>query len=372
MLPYPPGFRFLPGDDELLGHYLFKKIFYGLEGNGVVMDCDLYGKEEPWEIWKRYGGDNADKDLYFFTPLKKKSVGGWRIDRGVGASGGTWHEVNAKTSIAAMAKVGKHTTRVTGSRRGFTYKNLTSVHNGHWIMHEYSLSLKGFNNNTVLCRLRNNQPAAVRETNIAAPAQLEDWLPWRQTATTGGMLMGEPKCWKRKAEETEDITDTKLQHKRNNNDIVEEAPKPSTLLEEDRFGFIRINYPNSATKQVDGADVVFPSSTTSAVAWNVDIDEWNISFNFDELFQDLETTLPSLEQTDNITEAKPFGSQTICNFGTSKCSSTLLGEPAFEPVDIYNINDTATTITAHIDEATRRIFNSSTAEPKYIDNNNTH
>ncbi|KAJ8751450.1 hypothetical protein K2173_016660 [Erythroxylum novogranatense] len=99
MLPYPPGYRFLLGDDHLLGHYLLKKIVYEFKGNGLVMDNDLYGKEEPWEIWNNYGGDSVDKDLYFFTPLKKKSIGGSRIDRGVNSSGGIWHEPSTDATL---------------------------------------------------------------------------------------------------------------------------------------------------------------------------------------------------------------------------------------------------------------------------------
>ncbi|CAL1412426.1 unnamed protein product [Linum trigynum] len=63
---------------------------------------------EPWDIWNQYfrGGahkedaDDGDDDekknnrLYLFTPLKKRTATGSRLDRSVGSNGGTWHEDN--------------------------------------------------------------------------------------------------------------------------------------------------------------------------------------------------------------------------------------------------------------------------------------
>ncbi|KAH9706533.1 hypothetical protein KPL70_012244 [Citrus sinensis] len=130
-LPY--GFQFRPSDEELIEHYLKKKvsgIFIPL-AEYFIRDCNLY-EEKPSEIWDSHGGPflNADEDLYFFTQLKKKSSKGSRIDRKVGSSGGR----------------GKGRT-------------LGCEDHGAWIMHEYTLHMpKNRATNYVLCRLRKNRP----------------------------------------------------------------------------------------------------------------------------------------------------------------------------------------------------------------------
>ncbi|KAF7836572.1 NAC transcription factor 47-like [Senna tora] len=87
---FPGGFRFIPKDEELIQYYLFNKITGMPLPEGVVLECDLYGSENPWEIWQRYSHKvvkwEEGEDLYFFTTLKKKSSR--RIERSVGI--GRW------------------------------------------------------------------------------------------------------------------------------------------------------------------------------------------------------------------------------------------------------------------------------------------
>ncbi|KAF7843015.1 NAC domain-containing protein 67 [Senna tora] len=87
-LVMPVGLKFLPTDAELVGCYLYKKVTGMALPNGVVFECDLYGKENPWEIWERYKQNVVKcvegEDLYFFTKLKKKSPKAKRIERRIG------------------------------------------------------------------------------------------------------------------------------------------------------------------------------------------------------------------------------------------------------------------------------------------------
>ncbi|KAH9706532.1 hypothetical protein KPL70_012243 [Citrus sinensis] len=105
----PHGFQFRPSDEELIEHYLKKKvsgIFIPL-AEYFIRDCNLY-EEKPSEIWDSHGGPflNADEDLYFFTQLKKKSSKGSRIDRKVGSSGGTWQGEDAgKDIVSGQSKI---------------------------------------------------------------------------------------------------------------------------------------------------------------------------------------------------------------------------------------------------------------------------
>ncbi|KAL9423088.1 hypothetical protein AB3S75_035223 [Citrus x aurantiifolia] len=152
----PHGFQFRPSDEELIEHYLKKKvlgIFIPL-AEYFIRDCNLY-EEKPSEIWNSHGGPflNADEDLYFFTQLKKKSSKGSRIDRKVGSSGGTWQGEDAgKDIVNGQSKI------KIGSKKRFRYEKQGCEDHGAWIMHEYTLHMpKNQATNYVLCRLRKNQ-----------------------------------------------------------------------------------------------------------------------------------------------------------------------------------------------------------------------
>ncbi|KAL5810954.1 hypothetical protein ACOSQ4_027522 [Xanthoceras sorbifolium] len=105
MSPYPVGVRFHPTNTELVGIYLYNKIVAPilLSGNNWIRDCDLYGLQEPSDIWRLFGGDDGltanDRALYFFTKLKKKSSNGYRICRRVAS--GTWAGEDSGEKIEA-------------------------------------------------------------------------------------------------------------------------------------------------------------------------------------------------------------------------------------------------------------------------------
>lgn len=45
----PPGFRFHPTDEELISHYLHKKVIDSNFGCKAIGDVDL-NKSEPWDL----------------------------------------------------------------------------------------------------------------------------------------------------------------------------------------------------------------------------------------------------------------------------------------------------------------------------------
>ncbi|XP_044489972.1 NAC domain containing protein 50-like [Mangifera indica] len=146
-----PGLRFRPSDDELIGYYLHRKIFgcLPLPCNIIVKVCDLYGSQEPWEIWEFYKRNFDDnEDLYFFTALKKKSSMSNRISRKIGS--GSWMSEDAATEIRTDGKV-------IGCKKRYRYEKKGSEHDGGWIMHEYSLLGHG---KYVLCRIQKNDRLA--------------------------------------------------------------------------------------------------------------------------------------------------------------------------------------------------------------------
>ncbi|KAF7836527.1 NAC transcription factor 47-like [Senna tora] len=153
---FPGGFRFIPKDEELIQYYLFNKITGMPLPEGVVLECDLYGSENPWEIWQRYSHKvvkwEEGEDLYFFTTLKKKSSR--RIERSVGI--GRW-EGEGGSDI-------KHpnTGKVIGCVKRLRFEKSQTHQDGGWIMHEYSLDPSHLPpqfqlHNYVLCRIRKNK-----------------------------------------------------------------------------------------------------------------------------------------------------------------------------------------------------------------------
>nr|UBT01696.1 NAC transcription factor 92 [Litchi chinensis] len=154
----PVGHKFLPSDKQLVGYYLFNKIFtqtppFCDHEKSLVKDFDLYSSLEPWEISQLHGGDDLEDDqaLYFFTPLKKVSANGSRICRRVGS--GTWGREDSGDKIKAE--------NVDGLQKRFRCENRHSPHDGAWIMHEFAIHsvLLGQQQkpyDIVLCRLKNN------------------------------------------------------------------------------------------------------------------------------------------------------------------------------------------------------------------------
>lgn len=134
-----PGQRFVPMDDELLLSYL-KPMVTGKQVPGrdyVLFECDLYGYQEPWQIWETYKSRRPNdlrrsKDLYFFTKQKKKTPKDSRVGRTVGR-GGTWKEESGK-QVTSL-----ETNQVVGFKKTFSYKNKRSPHDGCWVMHEFKL-----------------------------------------------------------------------------------------------------------------------------------------------------------------------------------------------------------------------------------------
>lgn len=55
----PPGFRFYPSDEELVCHYLYKKITNEEVLKGTLMEIDLHTCE-PWQL----PGKFSDSHIY--------------------------------------------------------------------------------------------------------------------------------------------------------------------------------------------------------------------------------------------------------------------------------------------------------------------
>lgn len=157
----PPGFRFFPTDEELVVHYLCKKVVSHPLPAFIIGDVDLY-KYDPWQLPEKalFG----EKEWYFFTPRDRKYPNGSRPNRAAGS--GYWKATGADKPITTCG--GKK--RVGVKKALVFYKGKAPKGSKtNWIMHEYrmaEINLAARKKNTlrlddwVLCRIYNKKSSA--------------------------------------------------------------------------------------------------------------------------------------------------------------------------------------------------------------------
>ncbi|CAN6290831.1 unnamed protein product [Urochloa humidicola] len=145
----PPGFRFHPTDEELVGYYLRKKVASQKIDLDVIRDIDLY-RIEPWDLQEHCGiGYEEQNDWYFFSYKDRKYPTGTRTNRATMA--GFWKATGRDKAVHDKS-------RLIGMRKTLVFYKGRAP-NGQktdWIMHEYRL-----------------------ETDENAPPQEEGWVVCR-------------------------------------------------------------------------------------------------------------------------------------------------------------------------------------------------
>lgn len=128
----PPGFRFHPTDEELITHYLHKKVMDVNFSAKAIGEVDL-NKSEPWDLpWKAKMGE---KEWYFFCVRDRKYPTGLRTNRATEA--GYWKATGKDKEIhRGKSLVGMKKTLV--FYRGRAPKGEKT----NWVMHEYRLEGK--------------------------------------------------------------------------------------------------------------------------------------------------------------------------------------------------------------------------------------
>uniref|UniRef100_A0A1J3H292 NAC domain-containing protein n=1 Tax=Noccaea caerulescens TaxID=107243 RepID=A0A1J3H292_NOCCA len=128
----PPGFRFHPTDEELITHYLHKKVLDISFSAKAIGEVDL-NKSEPWELpWMAKMGE---KEWYFFCVRDRKYPTGLRTNRATQA--GYWKATGKDKEIfRGKSLVGMKKTLV--FYRGRAPKGQKT----NWVMHEYRLEGK--------------------------------------------------------------------------------------------------------------------------------------------------------------------------------------------------------------------------------------
>uniref|UniRef100_A0A0E0CUI9 NAC domain-containing protein n=1 Tax=Oryza meridionalis TaxID=40149 RepID=A0A0E0CUI9_9ORYZ len=128
----PPGFRFHPTDEELVGYYLRKKVASQKIDLDVIRDIDLY-RIEPWDLQEHCGiGYDEQSEWYFFSYKDRKYPTGTRTNRATMA--GFWKATGRDKAVHDKS-------RLIGMRKTLVFYKGRAP-NGQktdWIMHEYRL-----------------------------------------------------------------------------------------------------------------------------------------------------------------------------------------------------------------------------------------
>ncbi|CAN8260499.1 unnamed protein product [Cochlearia groenlandica] len=131
----PPGFRFHPTDEELILHYLTKKVSSSQVPRSIIADVNIY-KSDPWDLPAK--APFSEKEWYFFSPRDRKYPNGARPNRA--AASGYWKATGTDKLISVPN--GEGFNENIGIKKALVFykgKPPKGVKT-NWIMHEYRLS----------------------------------------------------------------------------------------------------------------------------------------------------------------------------------------------------------------------------------------
>ncbi|KAH7519945.1 hypothetical protein FEM48_Zijuj08G0091200 [Ziziphus jujuba var. spinosa] len=155
----PPGFRFHPTDEELVGYYLRKKVASQKIDLDVIRDIDLY-RIEPWDLQERCRiGYEEQNEWYFFSHKDKKYPTGTRTNRATMA--GFWKATGRDKAVYDKTKlIGMRKTLV------FYRGRAPNGQKTDWIMHDFVKVLQ--EEGWVVCR-------AFKKRTTGQTKNMEGW-----------------------------------------------------------------------------------------------------------------------------------------------------------------------------------------------------
>lgn len=169
----PPGFRFHPTDEELILHYLRKKMTSPLFTVSIIADVDIY-KFDPWELPAKAAF--GEKEWYFFSPRDRKYPNGARPNRAAGS--GYWKATGTDKAIVASTQAagggGQDNINIGVKKALVFYKGRPPKGiKTNWIMHEYRLSdASNYYNCNRNIKIVNNKPMKLKDSSM----RLDDWV----------------------------------------------------------------------------------------------------------------------------------------------------------------------------------------------------
>ncbi|XP_025886242.1 NAC domain-containing protein 1-like [Solanum lycopersicum] len=148
----PLGYRFLPTDDELIEHYLMKKI----NGEKLPKINDFQeiciNSSHPQEYCTTENKHKRGENWYFFTRREKKYKKGGRPNRQVGGKKGFWKATGNDVEIMKDGQI-------IGYRKTLDYQEEKGIRS-KWKMHEFRIHKKGLSHEldkSVLCEIYINK-----------------------------------------------------------------------------------------------------------------------------------------------------------------------------------------------------------------------
>ncbi|CAM0903797.1 unnamed protein product [Alopecurus aequalis] len=143
----PPGFRFYPSDQELVCHYLYKKVTNERASQGTLVEVDLHARE-PWELPEV--AKLTASEWYFFSFRDRKYATGSRTNRATKT--GYWKATGKDREIRSPA-----TRAVVGMRKTLVFYQGRAPNGAKtsWVMHEFRLDSPHLppREDWVLCRV---------------------------------------------------------------------------------------------------------------------------------------------------------------------------------------------------------------------------
>jgi len=129
------GFRFHPTDEELITHYLGKKVSSAPLPAPIIADIDPY-QHDPWDLpAKAFFGEN---EWYFFSPRNREYLSGARPNRAAGS--GYWKSMGS--DIPIVNESGSTSPSKVGVKKSLVFYKGKAAEGvmTNWIMHEYYLA----------------------------------------------------------------------------------------------------------------------------------------------------------------------------------------------------------------------------------------
>ncbi|GKU98530.1 hypothetical protein SLEP1_g11523 [Rubroshorea leprosula] len=154
----PPGFRFHPTDEELVIHYLKRKVASAPLPVTIITEVDLY-KFDPWELPSK--ATFGEQEWYFFSPRDRKYPNGARPNRA--ATSGYWKATGTDKPI--LTANGNQKVGVKKALVFYGGKPPKGIKTS-WIMHEYRLTDSS----------SPSKPPPVAEGNKKGSLRLDDWV----------------------------------------------------------------------------------------------------------------------------------------------------------------------------------------------------
>ncbi|ONI23705.1 hypothetical protein PRUPE_2G202900 [Prunus persica] len=161
-LSVPVGFRFHPTDEELVTHYLKKKL-KGMDSHvsNIIREIDIL-KFEPWDLPERSLLKSDDENWFFFSrPEYNKHKKNRTTQEGFWKITGREHQIKARDSRSVIGRK-----RILTFYRG----RVRSSERTNWVMHEYYIPNDNPNaqRDFVLCRLKKNVKKSDENADVAA------------------------------------------------------------------------------------------------------------------------------------------------------------------------------------------------------------